>query len=338
MSRCDININFDKSDRIFTVGEDVSGNVSITASKATVCHGVHIMWQWRTHGRGNTAKGKPSEVTHHVSGDELDEGKEYSFPFNFPAPNGPLTYRGHYLNVDWYLRARVDARGPFDPKQEEEFLLLPTIGKEISLGPNYSPNNGSENKMTSGCSTILSFGFLAFGLLWVVITFLADAPLFPKLLGLPFIALGIFFVYKSLRNSLALNKLGEVRVVLAENDFVPGEVLSCQVTFTPKTAIDLKHISYTLKGKEQVISGSGTNKTTHTHKLSEKQEIQLENSRFKVGEKVESKAAINIPEDAAYTFMATDNKLFWALEVVVDAKGWPNWVKSYPITVQPWKS
>ena len=335
MSRCDIQITFNKGERIFTVGEEVSGVVNIKANKSTVCHAIHIVWQWRTHGRGNVAKGVTSEVIEQVSGNELDEGKEYNFPFSFPAPSGPLTYRGHYLNVDWYLSARVDARGPFDPKGEEEFLLLPAVGKEVSLGPAY--NTKFDSKVKGGCGVIFSSIFLAFGLFWVLMTLLMDAPFYFTLFGVPFVGIGIFLVYRSLRNSLALNKLGEIAVILDERHFVPGEMLNCQVIFTPKAALDLKHIICKLQGKEQVIRGSGTDKTTHTHNLYEQEETKLEDTRFSAGEKVEAKIDLTIPEDAAYTFMAVDNKLFWEVEVTIDVKGWPNWVQSYPITIQPWK-
>ncbi len=335
MSRCDIQITFNKGERIFTVGEEVSGVVNITANKPTVCQAVYIVWQWRTHGRGNVAKGATNEITEYVSGNELDEGKEYSFPFSFPAPNGPLTYRGHYLNVDWYLSARVDARGPFDPKKEEEFLLLPAVGKEVSLGSAYSTS--SAPKTMGGCGLILSSIFLAFGLFWVFMTLIMGTPFYFTLAGAPFVGIGVFLVYRSLRNSLALNKLGNIEVLLDEKHFVPGEVLNCQVIFTPKTALDLEHIVCKLQGKEQVIRGSGTDKTTHTHKLYEHQETKLEHTRFTAGEKVEAKIALTIPEDAAYTFMAVDNKLFWEVEITIDVKGWPNWVKTYPITIQPWK-
>ncbi len=340
MSRCDIQINFDKSDRIFTVGEGVNGTVNIIVNKSTVCRGVHITWQWRTHGRGNVAKSSvnENEIVEYVSGDELEEGKEYSFSFSFPAPNGPLTYRGHYLNVDWYLSARVDARGPFDPKKEEEFLLLPAVGKEVTLGPSYSPDGKSKHKSASGCGGIFSIVFLIFSLLWIIVTFVADATFFLILLGWAFFGVSSFLTYRSLRNFLARNKLGEVKVVLDDYKLVPGETLNCQVTFTPKATIDLKHIACNLRGKEQVISGSGTNQTTHTYKLYDQEQTLLENSHFEAGEEVNAKLEVDIPEDAAYTFMAADNKLFWETVVIVDAKGWPNWIRSYPITVQPWKN
>ena len=335
MSRCDIQVTFNKGERIFAVGEEVSGVINIKANKSTVCHAVHIVWQWRTHGRGNTAKGMANEVIEYVSGNELDEGKEYNFPFTFPAPNGPLTYRGHYLNIDWYLSARVDARGPFDPKGEEEFLLLPTIGKEVSLGPAYSTKLNS--KVMGGCGLIFSSIFLVVGLIWIIISLLTDTPFFVTLFGAPFFVIGLFLVYRDLRNSLALNKLGNIEVTLDERHFVPGEVLNCQVIFTPKTALDLKHVVCKIHGKEQVIRGSGTDKTTYTHNLYEQEETKLEDARFSAGEKVEIKIEFTIPEDAAYTFAAVDNKLFWEVTVTIDVKGWPNWVQSYPITVQSWK-
>ncbi|MCP4500914.1 MAG: hypothetical protein GY822_13215 [Deltaproteobacteria bacterium] len=37
--------------------------------------------------------------------------------------NGPLTYRGELLNVDWFLKARADIPWALDPKAELVFVV-----------------------------------------------------------------------------------------------------------------------------------------------------------------------------------------------------------------------
>ena len=57
---------------------------------------------------------------------ELLEGRQYEFPFEFEAATKPWTYRGHHLNIDHYVEARVDIAWAIDPKFETEFIVLPS--------------------------------------------------------------------------------------------------------------------------------------------------------------------------------------------------------------------
>ena len=50
-------------------------------------------------------------------------GERREFPFRFEVPGGPVTYRGTYLNLDWYLTAHAKGGLLQHLKAEQDFLL-----------------------------------------------------------------------------------------------------------------------------------------------------------------------------------------------------------------------
>jgi hypothetical protein len=98
------------------------------------CDGLEITFGWQTHGRGNRNEG-PVETTR-LGPFEWQAGAAERYPFEFKLPNGPVSYHGTLVNVDWYLRARADVPWAIDPKGEQEVLLEPAPA-ESSAAPAY---------------------------------------------------------------------------------------------------------------------------------------------------------------------------------------------------------
>ncbi|MEZ4632938.1 MAG: hypothetical protein R2880_19870 [Deinococcales bacterium] len=341
MSRCDFSIEWDK-EAVFYVAEQASGKVHISVNQDTVCHKLSVRAEWRTHGRGNRDKGTLPIIEHTVSADKLIAGQSYTFPFNFTVSSGPLSYRGHYFNVDWYLKAVIDARGPFDPSYEQDFIVLPSVGQ--AADPRFSgilsniakTNLGSRPSIFMGLFSLI---FIGFGLFWFIFTrSVGNAPAFFPFFGLVFVVVGGILFYGNVRNFLAQQQLKDIKVELDKNILIPDEAFTCNLSFNPSRNLTMQKVRFKLIGKEQVVSGSGTKRKTYTHNIFEGTETQLEDSFIKAGESQTLSQLLHIPENAPYSFSAPDNKFIWQLEVVVDAKGVSNWVQTYPLSVIPWKA
>ena len=106
MAKCDLHIEFDRPDRTYFGGEEITGNVHVSVNADVRCDGLTLETHWKTHGRGNTARGPKEKWT--LFAGEWRAGEAAKYPFRFTAPHGPGTYRGKYLNIDHYLRARAD--------------------------------------------------------------------------------------------------------------------------------------------------------------------------------------------------------------------------------------
>ncbi|MDP6544628.1 MAG: hypothetical protein QGH60_11600 [Phycisphaerae bacterium] len=320
MSKCDIVVEFDKADRAFHAGEIISGKVYVTPNADMPCNGILIEIGWSTHGRGN--KDSASIDALEYDGKQFLAGQTIAYEFRFESPSGPLTYHGHYLNVDNYLSVRLDVPWSFDPKAREEYLLLP--GPACApVGEVYSVTETGEPAKAIGCALIvvgaiavvsLFFGFLPVIIVaWILVAFLG---------------------FKVFRNSMASRQLGEAVLCLSRHRAAPGEQLPISVEFSPTRPIGINGITATIKGVEEVVSGSGTNRSTHTKTIYQEHFALSDAAQLSVGRQAVS-GDIPIPQTDAWTFYSDDNKLTWEVTLRVDIPNWPDWVASAELELIP---
>ena len=322
MSKCDVSLVLDRANRTFRPGEEVTGTVHVRVNRDVKCDAVLLEHFWQTHGRGNKASGnKATSVLHRGA---LQAGEALSFPFSLIAPNGPPTYHGHYLNVDHYLNARVDVPWAIDPKQKEEYILLPGAETWDNL-PKMAGILGREEgmKRLSNAGLPIGIGLLVVGTLI----------LFPC--GIVLIPAGLIVLFLALRKRMAESKVGVVKVDFGPLQAPPGGKLPLEMEFTPRQTSRLNRIIAKLKGEEKCVSGSGTNKTTHTHKLHEQTVALMSEGDVTAGRRIQVRAEIDVPQTGAFTFSASDNEVNWSLEVRVDIPLWPDWTDKRTVIVRP---
>jgi hypothetical protein len=320
MSKCDLKIEFDRANRTYRGGDEPSGTVHVQVNRDVRCDGLLVEHFWQTHGRGNTAAGE-KQTTVLFQGD-WQAGQSFSYPFRFKAPHGPPTYHGHYLNVDHYIQARVDIPWAIDPKHKEEYLLLPS---EREYG-NLPPSRDQQHKLKQ---QITKLG-LPIGVAMVVLGFLCFFPF-----GLVLIPIGLIVLFATLRKSLAEKKIGKVELQWGSLRVAPGGTVPLALSFTPRKSSVLKGITAELVATEQCVSGSGTNKTTHTHKVHQQTVTLARQGQVTAGKPIQLSTGIAIPKTDAFSFSASDNDLTWSVEVRVDIPLWPDWVEKKVLTVRP---
>lgn len=336
MSKCDIQIMFDRPERQFRSGELVTGKVNVRVNKDVNCRGLLISGYWKTHGRGNRDDGNYDETN--VFSGEMQAGQSYEFPFEITAPSGPLTYRGKLINVDHYVRVRVDIPWAIDPKQEDEFILLPSPADGITAGPSALATRLGGNKSASAGSNSAArlIGLGVSVILLVVFTrvFLPHNVLGILVLGIGSLVLaGIAF--RRLRNVLAERRLGQVDLTLESALVAPGQKLPVNLSFTPTKNGTVREVTASLTGKEIAVSGSGTDKTTHRHTLHE-QKVTLDGpTKFTVKTPVLFSGVVQVPETNAYSFNVGENQVNWSLAVRIDIPMWPDWFRLTPLQLVP---
>ena len=322
MSKCDLRVVFDRTDRTYRGGEEVSGEVHVRVNQDVTCNGLAIEHFWQTHGRGNRASGgKQSSV---VFQGEWRAGESFRYPFRFTAPAGPPTYQGTYLNVDHYVNVRVDIPWAFDPKLKEEYILLP--------GPQAYHQGSRLPTVQQAKSSFEKFG-VPIGIAMVVFGFIFFCPIGPVL-----IPGGLIVLFFALRRTLAEGKIGKVHLLWSSTFAQPGGQVPVRVTFTPRQSSDLNGITAEIVGKEVCVSGSGTNRKTHTHKLYERTLTLASRGKVVAGRRISLDGYVSIPQTQAYSFSAKDNKIVWEIEIRIDIPNWPDWLRTQTITVRPAES
>jgi hypothetical protein len=343
MSKCDLAISFEDDKRDYQIGDTVRGTVKVDVNAPCTCDNLTLGHQWRTHGRGNRDVG-PTEPIVLFTG-QWEEPGTYTYPFELKMPAGPLTYRGNYINVDWYLDARADIPWAIDPKAQEEVIL--TCGdysgelidcivedRVLSIGRDWSKMSSQElaesKNQNLGWAFAISFVLLCVGgpFVWEGVSLLLEE----NRSGVLFILVGcvFFFPFGQVLKSfvvlrLAERKLGRVDLSIQPTLPRPGDELKCSVRFSPKMDAQVNSVTITLKGTETAVSGSGTSSVTHTSLFHNSPKEVMAHRQIHKGESVALETKLTLPPDATPSFRTRDNRIGWHVFVHIDIPGWPDW-------------
>lgn len=326
MSKCKVVISTQKTH--YKLGDTVKGQVTVEVNKECKCDGLVLKKFWSTHGKGNRSSGGREELN-------LFQGVwqpgTYTYTFSFVLDEGPFSYHGHYINVDWYLSARADIPWAIDAKDELEFILENDGARFRDNIKGYETYNTGEKTISIQDIGFLKYLPLLFVIVGISMMYFAEMPIF----GAIFTIAGAVAFYKVIQSTIAERKLGDVECLIDKHDPFAGERINFTVSFTPKSNIQINSASVKLLGQEIAVSGSGTNTTTHTHTFHDEIFPILAQNRFSGGMPVRDKYLIDIPDNAAPSFVARDNKIEWSIVVEIDIPRWPDWINSLAITVKP---
>ncbi len=329
MSKCSISIDIEGDGRC-RGGEPVRGVVRVCAHESVRCRGIRLEYRWQTHGRGNTARETLSSQTLHEGA--LPVGETMELPFEIEVPPLPITYHGHYLNIDHYLEARVDVPLWFDIKEERELLVEAGERPDGGHDDELAARAGKRRNMRGKWTAIIGLAVVLFGAKFVMLF----EERVPRIFGLVAAVVGLGIAVVGTRQLLARRALGDIAIEVPSWRVYPGARLPLEVRLRPGAPLALRSVTATLRGRERCVSGSGTNRTTHTHELHEADTAVCGARQLGAREATVIEGEVEIPEGAAFSFAAEDNDIIWELEVMVDIEGWLAWSETRKLVVRPW--
>ncbi|MBN2381936.1 sporulation protein [bacterium] len=328
MSKCDITIMFKQDRRTYQPGDTIEGTVHVDVNKEVVCKKFEIEFLWQTHGKGNRDNG----VIDTISNNDISwfAGSSYTYDFSFTVPHYPLSYHGHILNVDYYIRARADIPWAIDPKKEEDLLVSPGPESRDYYLAEMNKEKTKKEKSTQLSQTGKIIGWII-GLVFLgMLVFLFVAFWWIFIL----IALGI--AIQRWMHRLAEKKLGPITLNLSDpTPISPGQALPLTFSFMPGGQVTINTIEASLIGQEVCVSGSGTNRTTHRHTLHEEKTRLSESFEAYSHSYQEFKTEFMIPDIPAYAFKSSDNRIDWSLKIHVDIPRYPDWKKTIALHLVP---
>jgi hypothetical protein len=322
MAKCDLSIELDDPKSIYPGGGKISGVVRVVVDADVKCTGLEVSSGWKTHGRGNVATGQAGKLS--LFDGEWRAGDTAEYRFELPVADWPPTYHGHYLNVDHYIDARAKIPWGFDPKASAPFMMRPSCGPEGAV----TPKNVTEVKGIAGCIVgILIVAFMAV----VVGMIVAAGPFGLLFLAIPLIGSLIWFFRVFLPKYL----LGELQYRLAPETVSPGEAATGELSIRPRKNVTINAVTLLLQGREQCVSGSGSNRTTHKKVFFEQLDTLQEATTLQSGNPHRFPVAVQLPDNAPHSIDLDDNDLIWSATLRVDIPRWPDWVKEIPLQVVP---
>jgi len=327
MSKCDVRIELTDNKKTYVQGDTVNGKVYLSVDKDVKCNDLKLSLRWYTHGMGNRDQGE-------VACESLFKGDlkpgEYSYDFSLKLDKSNPTYHGHYVNIDWIVHAQVDIPWALDPKAQHDISV-----KRINETKKTSDIIVDMSPKTCGGSIFAMVFMVIFGSVFAIGGSSADGGgIIFSIIGLGIIILGLYTgLYKMVRNKMASKKLGNIEANLSKGVFHPGDSAKLNLKFQPQESIQLNGIKATLKGSEIAVSGSGSDRTTHTHDFLVK-DFNIESSRtLSARSPVNHSIDIIIPDDAPQTFSSFNNKIKWLVSLEIDIDKWPDWATEKDIRV-----
>lgn len=323
MSKCSLRITLDRGQ--YSGGDSISGNVLVNVNKNVHCDGLILTLGWRAHGRGNRYVEVDQEVL--LFQGPWNRGQTAAYAFELTLPQGPHTWHGEIVNVDWYLHATADIPWAIDPKDELDFVV--ERGSEPSEPPSLPlpMRDPRLNPLTTLIPTIAALLIPAMGLLFVFIGLIAM--LFGQFHVAPFGLFGFFIGAfglwngrSQLGNLLSRRKLGDVSLSVSPNVAAPGEAIQASLSLTAKKDVKIEEIKISFILRESATSGSGTDRKTYTYEHLMEDDIVLQEHRLDVDQTFTTDLTLTIPADAPSSFSATNNQLVWVVRADVDMPGW----------------
>ena len=112
--------------------------------------------------------------------------------------------------------------------------------------------------------------------------------------------------------------------------------MNVAVRVRPRAQLRLDSATVKLEATEVVVSGHGTNRSTHRH-VASSQKVTMTDAgqQLMPGEVMEWTADLGVPAGAGLSFAASDNRLRWSATLHIGIAGWPDWKQEYPIIVRP---
>lgn len=342
MSKCDLRIEFERPDRLYYAGDTLRGVVHVGVDDECKCNALVLEIGYYTHGRGNGYEESRGETV--LFSGLWSPHSSQSYPFEFLLPHGPFSYRGTYLNVDWYVHVRADVPWALDPKLDEDFVVMPHDRLEsIDYAPTRTELSVPQpDSLTKGESGTLVFGlsFAGFGGIFVaigvVVMLQGSWDIFPMaFVGMIFVLIGLAIAGGVVRRMLAERKTGPIEVVITPQMASPGQHVVCALRFQPRSPVDLLGATATLSGEEVVVYGSGTDRTTYREGLHNREHVLAQPGQLPRGQHLELAVSIPIPDEAPLSFDVTDNAISWKVAFHLDIDNWPDWKLEVPIAIVP---
>ncbi|QDT08717.1 sporulation protein [Planctomycetes bacterium K23_9] len=325
MAKCDLSIELDDPQALHAGGSTISGVVRVRVDKNVETKGLVVTSGWATHGRGNVTSGVFNSKTLFTG--EWRSGDTPEYRFELPVGSWPPSYHGNYLNIDHNITAQAKIAWAFDPKASQTFLMRPTGGPESAA---WKDPAASSNKLGCVLFSIFSIvfcvvffgGMIAAGGPSIVFLAIAIVPLL----------VGLGYGFKVL---LPRYLLGNVECSLSPNQVSPGEEVKGELVFKPRKTVSINAIKLTFQASERVVSGSGSNRKTHTNVFFEKEQTLVGETTLQPGQEKRVPLAVQLPGDAPYSVDLTDNDLIWNVLIRIDIPRWPDWTKNIAIAVVP---
>lgn len=308
----------------------------MTVKKKMKCKALKLYRYWGTHGRGD----RDSEIEDIRNleiffSDELLPG-EYQYQYSFVIDNGPLTYHGKLVNIDWYLKVELIIPWGIDKEYATEFIVERSKPHNKNFKKYDFPTQVLSHQIDAdepewgGIMRVLFF--LVPGIILLAYGYKNENDL-SSLVGWVFSVCGVIFLSGYLLEIFARSKLGKVQLKLQPVRLTPSQICQIDLSFTAKSDFKINVISIELIGTEESTRSSGTDEITDNYEFFHQGLLISKSGFVKSDANFSEKIAIEIPENIPPSCALSNNSIKWSVKVQIKGEKGLDWLSTKDITI-----
>ena len=317
MNPLDLQVVIEHPEAPRVAGEPVRGRVRVQANEAVTCKSLTVRTIWATHGRGNVQQGTVAE--RELAQGSWAAGALQEYPFELATPNWPPTYYGTYLNVSHFVQAEARIGRWKAPQTRREVRVICTSAPEDLKPTRPGVKQSRIVAVVLGIVVAAALSIPLLGLAAIVVPLVA-------------VAAAIYWIVFRWMPGLLL---GKVEASIEPLRLANGNKLNLRARVTPRRHVACEGITWTLAADEVVVSGSGSNRKTHQHRVFERTESLVEAGELAAGKPLDLRREFQLPAEAPPSLKFTDNELKSSAEFRVRIPSWPDWSKKFAFVVVP---
>jgi hypothetical protein len=155
------------------------------------------------------------------------------------------------------------------------------------------------------------------------------------IVGLVFLLVGVGALVAGVKGAAAEKAVGAFTIELDRGRARAGDEVVLTARLRPPAPLEIKSITATIEGFEKCVSGSGTNKTTHTNTFLTHTEELCASQRLEASRETVLQGAFRLPADAAFSFKSSSNEVVWRITLRIEPSGHVAVKQEVPIEVVP---
>ena len=313
MSWCTLTLSVQDGDRPLHAGDVLEGEVVVEVTRAGRCFGLRVELRCHALGKGKDHEEALTVLPLFVG--VWTKAETLRYPFRLTIPPAPPPFKGEGFTVSHVLRATADLHSAIEPRVDHPLTLAPS--------PEWRSAAATQAPVGAPFKGLLFDLMMVLFLLVCVLLFHRFPSFWPLL-----VPVAASFLVRDRRNTISAWRTPKA-VVTVPRRIHPGLALPVLIELD-RFAAPLKAVSATLVCTERVISGNEEDPIVYERIHYEEQVVLTpsdEQTRF------EGLAAL--PDLSLWSFEGGFNSVTWALKVHLECSRWPDWIMSWPLSMDP---
>lgn len=150
---------------------------------------------------------------------------------------------------------------------------------------------------------------------------------------LPFATAGGYLIYFFVRELLIATGIGPTLVEISDHPLWPGKSYELHLTQGGNLAVNSLDVSFACE--ERATYRQGTDIRSDRRLVFRQSVFRREGFEISPGEPLSVRCDLRIPAAAMHSFKADHNEVQWTVVIEVNAAGWPNFQRAFPVIVYP---